>query len=77
MASEDKQRALNFHRRMVERIQSAMEEIPPGVSSVSIDGVSTTYQQLRDDLEYHQKRVRQLSGCKPFIRGVNLNRSHD
>lgn len=70
---------LVFARQMVEQIESALLQGAAGVTSISIDGVSTTYnrQQLLAELAIWEKKVARYSrssGSRSTT--INLSNSH-
>jgi len=70
---------LVFAKSMVDQIEAALLSGASGVTSVSIDGVSTVFdrRQLLQELSIWEKKVARLS--KPSnsrTAGINLSNSH-
>lgn len=59
---------------MVEIIKTALAEQPAGLVSVSIDGVTQQFNRsdLRDELEWYEKRVAKAAGRRPRVGRINL-----
>lgn len=60
---------------MVDAILLAMSQMTsPGVVSVTIDGISTTYSwaQAKDQLLFWERRAARLAGTRRFVNTIDL-----
>ena len=61
-----------FARSQVERYETLMASVPPGVQSVTVDGTVVSLRDIEEKYEYWKRRGAIESGAKPRVAQVNL-----